>query len=152
MNIGKRYSLADYQVTINIPEALGFGVTSLTIGGDGDYLSSISISTENNLYEITTDPAGNWLYNKNLARNGTIELSIQQVSDRVAQLKTLFNLFYKSQTQSEGLTITVADTEGNEVATCEDCVIANPPNQTFGESSEVQSWSLLSGKITYSVN
>lgn len=152
MNIGKRYSLADYQVTIDIPESLGFGVTSITIGGDGDYMNSITISTENNLYEIATDAAGNWLYNKNLARNGTVELNIQQVSDRVAQLKTLFNLFYKSQTQSEGLTITVADTEGNEIATCEDCVIANPPSQVFGEASAEQTWSLLSGKVTYAVN
>ena len=150
MNVGKRYSLADYQVTIDIPVELGFGVTSITIGGDGDYMSSIAISTENNLYDIETDAAGNWLYNKNLARNGTVELNIQQVSDRVAELKTLFGLFYKSQTQSNGLTITVA-TAGSEdiIATCEDCVIANPPSQVFGETSAEQTWSLLSGKITY---
>lgn len=149
MTVGKRYSLADYQLTIDIPSELEFGTTSITIGGDGSYMNSVTISTDNNLFDIATDAAGNWLYNKNLARNGQVEISIQQVSDAVAQLKTLFNLLLKSPTQSEGLTISLADTLGNEIATCEDCVINNIPNQAFGETSAEQTWTLLAGKVTY---
>lgn len=149
MNAGKRYCLADYILTIYIPSDINFGENLIKIGGEGDYLSSITVSITEDNYSIVTDNSGNWLYNRNLARNGKLSISLQQVSDKVAQLKTLFYLMYNNQSLSEGLNITLTDNLGNLIVTCEDCVITKIPDQTFGQESATQDWSLLSGRITF---
>lgn len=149
MNVGKRYALADYQVTIDVPSELGFTSSSLVIGGEGSYLDSITLTSNAEVYGIVTDASGNWLYNKNYATNGAVTLSLQQVSDVVVQLKTLFNLLYKSTNINEGLTITIIDTSDNSiVAVCEDCVISKIPDQKWDKESSTQDWELLVGKIT----
>ena len=99
-----KYSLADYQLTIGIPQSVaqrlglrdeeGNLLTSFVIGGpgennEGSFIGQIVATRSNNLWETEGDATGSWVHNKNLNRTGTIELQIRQISDKVIELSQL---------------------------------------------------------------
>lgn len=148
----KRYALADYLLTISIPTEIAsdFGAETITIGGEGSYLDSLTISSSTELFQTKGDATGGWVHVKNLDRSGTITLTIQQVSDDVAKLKRLFNVFYSLSTESDGLTLTIkSSVSNNVVAICNDVVIAKVPDQSFSSDVATQQWTLNAGQIVY---
>ena len=145
----KRYCLANYILTIDIPSDIGFGSQSISIGGEGSYLDSISIKANTELFKLDADSTGSWVYTKNLDRSGEIEVSIKQVSDKVAVFKALMNIYINLSSEASGLTMTLRDSLNNTIAVCEDCLLNKIPDQTFKDSPDSQSWSFLSGKITF---
>lgn len=150
-----RYSLARYILTVALPEdfdttfVAAFGST-LSIGGEGSYLNSISISLAGTLWSTEGDATGSWVHNQNLDRTGECKVSISQVSDNIFRFIRLCNCFYSSSiTYERGINLTLKDNEGNTVATCEDCYISKIPDQDFGEKAATQDWSFTCGKITF---
>lgn len=146
-----RYSLADHVVTIGLPpdvsNASGLPKT-ISIGGEGSYLGSISISRNSPLFTTTGDATGSWHHDKNLNKTGKVTLQINQLAPQVAQLISLFKLYEKSSTLTDGLTIVV--TEGNDtVASCNDCYVDQVPEMSFGDTASNQSWSLTCGEVMY---
>lgn len=150
--MSKRYSLASYYLSISIPTevANSFGADEITIGGEGSYLDTISIALSTDLYSTKGDATGSWIHTKNYNRTGTIQLTINQVSDAVARLKSLFNIYYSLDEEAEGLTLTLKSSLNNvAVAICNDCVITKIPDQSFGSETSTQQWTLNAGKITF---
>lgn len=146
-----KYSLADYILNIqsNDPDiaAILTGNSGLSIGGEGSALESINIKIDNELFSTTSYATGGWVHEKNLARNGTIDVTLNQLSKNVAKFKQLCNMYYGKDYAS--LTITLVDSEANEIARCEDCFIKAIPVQDFKGTSSTQTWSLTAGKITF---
>lgn len=145
----KRYSLADYILSVEIPEDLGFGVTSVSIGGEGSYLDKISIEGGNEIFKTTGDSTGSWVHTKNLDMTGSVEVSISQMSDKVALLKSLLTVYKSASSSIDGMTLTLRDNDNNTIAICYDCLLTGYPSQDFGESPGSQSWSFTCGKVTF---
>lgn len=145
----KRYCLANYILTIDIPEDIGFGTQSISIGGEGSYLDSITISVESALFSTSADSTGSWIHTKSLDRHGSVSISIKQVSDKIAIFKALMNIYINLDTNISGMTLTLRDTLNNTICVCEDCLIEKIPEQSFSSEPNSQSWSFTCGRITF---
>ena len=145
-----KYSLANYILTIkaNDPAMNGiFGSSnSVSVGGEGSYTDSINISMNSQIWQTTGFATGGWVHDKSLDRTGMATVSLSQLSDRVAKFKTLCNMYFSGD--YEGLTMILNDSDGNEVAKCEDCFVTKIPDQSFGSKASMQNWSFTCGKIT----
>lgn len=145
----KRYSLANYILTADIPEDIGFGTQTVSIGGEGSYLNSITVTLSQSLFTTQGDNTGSWVHVKNLNRTGTVDVSIKQTSDRIATFKGLINVYSNLNRDSSGMTLTLRDTNDNTICVCEDCLLQKIPDQVFGSEPENQRWTFTCGKITY---
>lgn len=164
----KRYSLADYILSVKVPDELRtiFGSNSvdetnsldnvISIGGNGSYVGRIQISLKENMWTTSGDKTGSWVHNKSLNKTGTLEVNLNQVSDKIKILIRLYETYYSSDTITEGLTITVnkAVGGGNQecVCTCTDCYIQEIPSQSFGDTAQDQTWTFTCGKIDFDSN
>lgn len=143
-----RYSLADYLLNIKTNDpALAAIFSELTVGGEGSYTDSISINLDSNLFETTGFATGGWVHDKNLSRTGTAALSLSQLAKSIGKFKQLVNMYYGGD--FEGLTLTLTDSNANEIAKCEDCYIQKIPSQEFGSKAATQMWTFTCGKITF---
>lgn len=141
-----KYSLADYILSIRPDDAQLSSFGTITVGGEGNALDSIEFSYSNDMWSTTSYSTGAWVHDKNLSRVGSINISLSQLSDQVAAFKQLVNKFYGGNYQ--GLTLSLTDSLGNNIATAIDCYFTRIPSQSFGSNSANQTWSLTAGKIT----
>lgn len=144
----KRYCLVNYILTADIPADIGFGVQSVSIGGEGSYLDSITISMNEDMFTTKGDNTGSWVHIKNLNQTGKITVTVNQVSDRIAIFKALVNA-YANVDSTSGMTLTLRDTLNDTIAVCEDCVITKIPDQAFSSEPATQTWTFNAGKITF---
>lgn len=147
-----RYSLANYYLSIdNANEKVKALFGDVRIGGEGDAVSSISVSTSNNLWDTQGYATGAWVHNKNLSRVGTAEISLSQLTDAVAKFKTFVNYFYLASDENDvqGSTLTLTDSSGKIICTCYDCYPVKVPAQEFGATAAEQRWSFTCGKVVY---
>ena len=145
----KRYCLANYILTADIPSDIGFGTQSVSIGGDGSYMNTITVTMNAAMFSTQGDHTGSWVHVKNLDQTGQIKVSIKQVSDYIATFKALMNVYRKLDSEATGMTLTVRDTLSNTICTAYDCVIDKVPDQTFANEPGSQEWTFLCGKITF---
>lgn len=145
----RRYSLANHILSI-VPDdpQLRTDFGTITIGGQGSYLDSITIELDNDLWSTSSYNTGAWIHNKNLSRTGSATVSISQLSDEVYILMRLSNKYYEDE--YNGFTITLSDQEGTLIATCVDCYIQKIPNQQFQNEAQNQDWAFTCGQITFS--
>lgn len=143
-----RYSLADYILSIKSddPNLQSFG--TISVGGEGDAIDSISIELDSNMWDTTGFATGAWIHDKNLSRTGKVAITLSQLSDKVAKFVQLAKVFYTGD--FEGLTMSVTDSSGQEVALCEDCYVVKIPRQDFAARAANQTWTFTAGKITFS--
>lgn len=146
-----RYSLSNYILTLtpkdnSIKNIFG----SISIGGEGDTLDSISVNQEGTLFSTTGYSTGGWVHSKSLQRNGTFSISLSQLSDKVVKFIRLCEMFYSKDYDGFDITI-VSNSENKTVCVGTDCYIASIPNQSFGSSAANQTWNFTAGKITFSV-
>lgn len=144
----KRYCLADYILSIDPDDSnvkAMFG--TISVGGEGSYTESMTITMDATMWTTTGYATGGWTHDKSLAKNGTVQLSLNQLSDQVAKFKQLCNVYYAGD--YEGLTMTLSDIDGNKVCTCIDCYIQKIPEQSFGNSAANQTWTITCGKIVF---
>lgn len=144
----KKYSLADYRVSIDSNDATVksmFG--TISIGGEGSYLGNVSVSQKSELWSTKGFATGAWVHDKNLDRTGKCQLQLHQLSNDVVKLIRLCNVFYSGNYGS--LTIIVSDNLGNKVASCTDCFIEKIPDQEFSDTSGSQTWSFTCGKVVF---
>lgn len=143
-----KYSLADYLLNIKTNDpALQSVFSELTVGGEGSYTDSISLNLDSNLFETTGFATGGWVHDKNLSRVGTAAITLSQLAKSVGKFKQLVNMYYSGD--FEGLTITLTDSNANEIAKCEDCYPQKIPSQDFGTKAAPQTWTFTCGKITF---
>lgn len=145
----KRYCLANYILTADIPEDIGFGTQTVSIGGEGSYMDTITISLTEDLFKTEGDNTGSWVHIKNLNKTGTAKISIKQVSDKIATFKALVNIYSNLNTEASGMTLTLRDTLNNTICVCEDCLLTKIPDQKFGNEPDIQEWTFTCGKITF---
>ena len=142
-----QYSLADYILSIKPNDAtLAQIFQKVDIGGEGSPVGSINVSLNSNLWSTTGFATGAWIHSKNLDRTGTIAINISQLSDNVAKFKQLVNVYYTGN--YGGLTMSLIDSDGNEVCSAVDCRPVQIPAQDFSTTAQMQSWSFTCGKIT----
>lgn len=144
-----RYSLANYILSIEPNDTTiktYFG--SISIGGDGSYLGSLSLSLANPMFTTQGYATGGWSHSKNLDRHGTAALNLNQMCDAVAKLIKLTKLFYTDD--YDGFTLSLSDINGQKIATCVDCYIEKIPEQTYGKEATDQSWTFTCGQINFS--
>lgn len=144
-----RYSLAKYILTVSIPDNLvaEFGDRSVSIGGEGSYTDSITITRSVETWTTEGDSTGSYVHNQNLNKTGTAEVSLNQLSPQIAKFKTLCNLYSNADAEYDGLTLELSDTAGNVIATCNDCLINKIPDQQFQATAQNQSWVFTCGQI-----
>lgn len=143
-----KYSLANYILSIDSNDndiKSMFG--TISIGGEGSYLGSISLTRNSNMYETRGYRTGGWVHDKNLDRTGTAVVTLNQLAPQVGKFIQLANLFYSSDYQ--GFTLSLSDINGNKIATCIDCYFTKIPDQSYGESASDQSWSLTCGQVNF---
>lgn len=145
----KRYCLANYILTADIPEDIGFGSQSVSIGGEGSYLDTITVHLNSSLFSTQGDNTGAWVHIKNLDKTGTVTISINQMSDKIASFKALMNIYNNMDSDAAGMTLTLRDSLNNTICVCEDCVIENIPDQAFGSTPTTQTWTFLCGRIQF---
>lgn len=143
-----KYSLANYILSIQPNDTtLKTMFSNVSIGGEGSATDSITISLENQIWKTSAFATGAWVHDKNLARNGTADISISQLSDKVAKFKQMCNIFYNGE--YDGFTLSLVDNTGNKVCTCVDCYLTKIPNQEFKETASTQTWTFTCGEITF---
>ena len=142
-----RYSLADYLVTIGDIDS-AFGQDPITIGGEGSYTDTISVVRTDNAYETIGDATGSWVHKKSLSSVGTVTMTLNQVADKIAKLRQLFNVYYQ-QDILNGFTVTIVDSEQHTVAKCIDCFVQNIPEQSFSSDPATQPWVITCGKVIF---
>lgn len=148
-----RYSLTDYILSIKLPtslsQALNLDKDVIEIGGEGSYLDSITISLNSNLVETTADSTGSWIHDFNYAKNGTISISINQVSAKIARFKQITNIFYNAGEKYEGLTLTVTNRAQEQIVDAKDCYFQRIPDQNYQNTAQNQTWILTCGAIYF---
>ena len=144
------YSLANYKLTLTSddPTIIATFGESISIGGQGKKIGSISINQTNSPYALKSFETGGYYYDKTLDRSGTITISLNQLAEEVAKFKTLLNLYYTGD--YNGFTAVLTTNENVKVAECIDCLMTNVPNQSFGGSTGSQEWQFGTGQITFS--
>lgn len=145
----KRYCLANYILTADIPEDIGFGTQSVSIGGEGSYMDNVTVIMNESMFSTQGDYTGSWVHVKNLNQTGRIQISIKQVSDKIATFKALVNIYRNLDSEASGMTLTLRDTLNNTICIAEDCVIEKNPDQTFANEPDNQTWTFLCGKINF---
>lgn len=145
----KRYCLANYILTVDIPADIGFGTQSVSIGGEGSYTDTITVSMSQAMFQTQGDSTGSWVHVKNLDQTGQIQVAIRQVSDKIATFKALMNVYRNLDSEAPGMTLTLRDTLNNTICIAEDCVIDKVPDQAFGNEPGSQTWNFLCGRITF---
>lgn len=149
----KRYCLASYILTAEIPNDIGFGIQSVSIGGniggEGSYLNSVTIHMEKEMFTTQADDTGSWVHVKSLNRSGTIEVSIKQVSDKIAIFKALVNAYANLNFEADGMTLTLRDALGNTICVANDCLLQKIPDQAFASEPDNQSWTFTCGQIIF---
>ena len=162
-----RYSLADYQLTIGIPQEVaqrlglrdeqGNYLTSFTIGGpgengEGSFMGQIVASRSNNLWETEGDATGSWVHNKSLNRTDTVELQIRQISDQVIELAQLCDIYESIQEEVAGLTLTInsaSSDESSPMVTGVDSYIQKQADLTLAESAGMLTWTFTCGQVMF---
>lgn len=144
-----KYSLASYILSIQSNDSnLRTLFQNVSIGGEGSALDNIKASYDNgDLWSTTGFSTGAWVHNKNLSRTGTVEVSISQLSDKVAKFKQMCGVFYNGE--YDGFTLSLADNLGNKVFTAVDCYLTKIPDQEFGKEAAMQTWTFTCGEITF---
>lgn len=146
----KRYSLANYQLTIEANDpSLASMFGSITIGGEGQHVGSVSFARTNNAFNTTSFATGAWVHNKNLSRVGTVSLSLNQLSNHIQTLMRMSDAFLTND--YDGFTLTLTSLTGEKVADAIDAYITRVPAQTFAESAEMQTWEFTCGKVNFNV-
>lgn len=145
----KRYCLANYILTADIPTDIGFGTQSVSIGGEGSYTDTITVSMSQAMFQTQGDSTGSWVHVKSLDQTGQIQVTIKQVSDKIATFKALMNVYRNLDSEASGMTLTLRDTLNNTICIAEDCVIDKVPDQAFGNEPGTQTWNFLCGRITF---
>lgn len=146
-----KYSLSKYILTITIPASVAaqFGTSTISVGGVGSYTESIAIEYAEDQWTLQGDATGGHVFNKSNNRTGSVQVSLNQLSEKVAQFKTLCNIYYQSEEIDEGLTLELRSLDGVMVATCDDCLVRKIPGQAFAATAATQTWELLAGVITF---
>lgn len=144
----KRYCLANYILSIK-PNDPGINSSfgTITVGGEGSYNDNITIRPEGQLFNTKGYPTGAWIHDKDLSRTGTVELSLNQLSDQVTKFIMMCETYYLSD--YDGFTLTLATNEGTKVMTAIDCYIQKIPDQAFASQSSNQTWIFTCGKISF---
>lgn len=152
----KKYALANYQIAISINDNQLRSLFSdeIVIGGTGTYMGNISVSRNNNVYEVEGDNTGSYIFNQNLNKTGTVTLSINQLSDDVIKLKRIVEWCYTHEISPFTITVrsnaTERDSNVKTVCTCNDCLVQGIPPQSFGNTATTQTWTFICGEIDFS--
>ena len=146
------YNLSKYKLAIQLPEEFASKVglendNTITVGGEGSYLDTLSYSYNADMYTTKADATGSYVHDKNLDKSGNITISIHQLSPQIALFKKIINLYYQSGNDYDGLQLSLKDLSGQEIMSAESCFFVKIPDQNFGQTSENQTWNITSGKI-----
>ena len=146
-----KYNLSDYVLSIKSTDPSIDGMFgTISIGGDGSYTDSISVTLNQKLWAVESFATGGYVHNKNVARDGTVEARLSQLSDQVRNLIRLVNTYYDTGSSDAPLTMTLTDR--NERIACEmkDVYPSAIPSQDFQSTAQLQTWSFSCGKIVFS--
>lgn len=147
-----KYSLADYILEITLPESLSTGLgldnNTISIGGEGSYLDNITMSLNSDLWSTNGDHTGGFIHVKNLDRTGTASLNINMLSPKNAQLTTVLNRYYNSDSSDEEINLTLSNVrESNVVVTCNSCYLTKIPALSIDTEPGARTWTFTCGEI-----
>lgn len=143
-----KYSLANHILSVKPNDAAidsMFG--TISIGGEGSYLDSINIRKDRAMWNTEGYSTGAWVHNKDMSKIGTVDVSLNQLTDIVAKFITLCETYYTGD--YEGFTLTVTRNDGTVLCTCIDCYITKIPDQSFTNSASNQTWTFTCGQVNF---
>lgn len=152
------YSLADYILTLGIDSAelrtlLGLSSTSVSIGGEGQYMGSVTVAYSTDQWTTKADATGAWIHSKSYDQSGTFTVSINQMSPAVIRFIGIVAAYYSSNEIRDGFTLTLKKAGNNETFNVvgEDCRIRKNADQRFDTEAQDQEWVFNAGRISFSV-
>jgi hypothetical protein len=151
------YSLADYILTLRVTSSklktyLGLTSDSIQIGGQGQYLGTVSTALKTDQWTTKADATGAWTHSKSYDQSGTVTVELNQMADAVVRFIRICEAYYSSTDVRDGFDITITKTDDTSFAiNCEDCRIVKIPDQKFASESDDQSWEFTAGRIVYSM-
>lgn len=152
------YSLADYILTLGIDSyelrtLLGLSSSSISIGGEGQYMGSVKVSYTTDQWTTKADATGAWTHSKSYDQSGTITVSINQMSPAVIRFIGIVAAYYSSNEVRDGFTITLKKAGNNETFNVlgEDCRIRKNADQDFASEAQEQDWVFNAGRISFNV-
>lgn len=137
----KKYSLADYQVSLADDD-----LTKITVGGRGAFLGSISVSWSSNVWDKQMDVTGSGVYNKNYDRSGEIRLSLNQLASNTIELMKLWTEYYGDGDNNRTLDITISR-NGEDVIEASTCVLSKMPDWQAQDTAGNREFVFLSMEI-----
>ena len=150
---GKRYTLANYTLTITPSaelKAAGFSDT-ISVGGEGDYIGTITAGNgQSNVWSTTGYATGAWIHTKNLNRTGSISVTVSQLADQVIYFIRLVNTYFTAANVG-GLTMTISDASNNDRAVVEaiDCFPTSIPDISYAASAGSLNFEFTCGRLTF---
>ena len=129
-----RYSLANYILSIKPNDSAFSSFGSITVGGEGNYNDSITISMDTNTFTTSGFATGAWVHTKNLSKTGTASVSISQVSDQVAKFIQFAKLFYSGD--YEGFTVSLTTNDGTPIAYATTAILRKSPTRALAKLPE----------------
>lgn len=159
-----RYSLADYIVTLTIPnnsvfpasirgKSFSIGGAGIENGGRGSFLGQVTINRTANAWDTEGDHTGSWIHNKNNDKTGTVQIQVRQISDDVVRFAQICAAFESSQENTPGFGLQVTSAFSNDisgsnvVATCIDCYFQKLADIELGETAALQPWVITCGQV-----
>lgn len=156
------YSLTHFIVNISLPESMRELLTSkqkesLTIGGSGSFIESITIRTTTDNWQVKGDATGSYIHTFNADRTGEVELSISQVATQSKLFSKLMNIYFSKIDEKDGYRkleafplIQVQDIKTGEiVAECKDAFIKKPAEKKYSSEAQNDTWIFAAGVVEY---
>lgn len=132
-------------------DKLGLIEDNISIGGEGQFMGSISISYNTDQWTTSADSTGAWVHSKSYDQSGTITVDINQMSPAVIKFIGIVSAYYSVPDLRDGFTLTLKKADSNDTLTivAEDCRVQKIADQEFDDEAAEQSWTFTSGRISF---
>lgn len=119
---------------------------TITIGGAGKLVGSISYSFNDDNFSMESTPDGGAVASFNGSKAGTIALDFKQTSSHIPEL-TDFITWCKSNPQNAASKITISDPLGNIACIANYVFPAKQPDNTVGATAGNRTFNFIAGEI-----
>jgi len=140
--MAKVYSLTTVRVVIT-NELKG---ETITIGGNGTLLGTVSYDYTDDMFSIDTSPDGGYSSNFSASKAGKVNITLKQTSSKVEELIN-FIQWCRSHPESAMSKITISDTLGNIACTANGVFPIKVPGNSASSAAGDRTFEFVAGEI-----
>lgn len=157
----KNYSLADYDFAIRSIDRDGTvnDKFNLTLGGAGNFLGSVKVDFDGEVWSKEADVLGNVVFTKSYDRSGSITISLNMLSENVQWFNRILQVYYSgairssnySQEDDPMFSINIYRAGVSKSSTPEVeatyCMLKANPSIEFGDTAAMREYTFLAAEI-----